>query len=162
MFLASVLKDTVTTYVEPEKVIQELNRRFNQLYIEKKLIQYYFTTIYLVIDTRIKRIDYVNAGHPPALFFEGAAKTPVLLESNCHPVGLFERIDIQPQSLTYEDEGHLVLYTDGLLELVEGEQEEQLKFMIKHLNVEHEWKEETIRAAFSMLMFLKSVTMTNV
>lgn len=124
MFLASVLKDTVTTYVEPEKVIQELNRRFNQLYIEKKLIQYYFTTIYLVIDTRIKRIDYVNAGHPPALFFEGAAKTPVLLESNCHPVGLFERIDIQPQSLTYEDEGHLVLYTDGLLELVEGEQEE--------------------------------------
>lgn len=148
MFLASVLKDTVTTYVEPEKVIQELNRRFNQLYIEKKLIQYYFTTIYLVIDTRIKRIDYVNAGHPPALFFEGAAKTPVLLESNCHPVGLFERIDIQPQSLTYEDEGHLVLYTDGLLELVEGEQEEQLKFMIKHLNVEHEWKEETIRAAF--------------
>lgn len=70
MFLASVLKDTVTTYVEPEKVIQELNRRFNQLYIEKKLIQYYFTTIYLVIDTRMKRIDYVNAGHPPALFLK--------------------------------------------------------------------------------------------
>lgn len=148
MFLASVLKDTVTTYVEPEKVIQELNRRFNQLYIEKKLIQYYFTTIYLVIDTRMKRIDYVNAGHPPALFFEGVAKTPVMLESNCHPVGLFERIDIQPQSLTYEDEGHLVLYTDGLLELVEGEQEEQLEFMIQHLNVEHEWNDEAIRAAF--------------
>jgi sigma-B regulation protein RsbU (phosphoserine phosphatase) len=146
MFLASVLKDTVTTYVEPDKVIQELNRRFNQLYIEKKLIQYYFTTIYLVIDTRLKRIDYVNAGHPPGLFFEGASKTPVLLESNCHPVGLFEQIDIQPQSLTYEDEGHLVLYTDGLLELVEGEQEEQLEFMIQHLNVTHEWKEEVIRA----------------
>lgn len=148
MFLASVLKDTVTTYVEPEKVIQELNRRFNQLYIEKKLVQYYFTTIYLVIDTRMKRIDYVNAGHPPALFFEGGAKNPSLLESNCHPVGLFERIDIQPQSLTYEDEGHLVLYTDGLLELVEGEQEEQLKFMIQHLNDGHEWREEAIRSAF--------------
>lgn len=148
MFLASVLKDTVTTYVEPETVIQELNRRFNQLYIEKKLIQYYFTTIYLVIDTRMKRIDYVNAGHPPALFFEGLTKTPMLLESNCHPVGLFERIDIEPQTLTYEDDSHLVLYTDGLLELVEGEQEEQLKFMIKHLNVGHEWSEEAIRSAF--------------
>lgn len=71
MFLASVLKDTVTTYVEPEKVIQELNRRFNQLYIEKQLVQYYFTAIYLVIDTRMKRINYVNAGHPPALFLKG-------------------------------------------------------------------------------------------
>lgn len=148
MFLASVLKDTVTTYVEPEKVIQELNRRFNQLYIEKQLVQYYFTAIYLVIDTRMKRINYVNAGHPPALFFEGEAKTPVLLESNCHPVGLFDRIDIQQQSLSYEDEGHLVLFTDGLLEMVEGGQEEQLQFMIGHLNSTHDWQEEVMRAAF--------------
>lgn len=148
MFLASVLKDTVTTYVEPEKVIQELNRRFNQLYIEKQLVQYYFTAIYMVIDTRLKRIDYVNAGHPPGLFFEGEAKTPVLLESNCHPVGLFDRIDIQPQTLTFEEEGHLVLYTDGLLEMAEGDQEEQLKFMVRNLNGEHEWKEEPMREAF--------------
>ncbi|WP_405104393.1 fused response regulator/phosphatase [Paenibacillus sp. FSL K6-1217] len=148
MFLASVLKDTVTTYVEPEKVIQELNRRFNQLYIEKQLVQYYFTAIYLVIDTRMKRINYVNAGHPPALFFEGEAKTPVLLESNCHPVGLFDRIDIEQQSLSYEDEGHLVLFTDGLMEMVEGEQEEQLKFMVGHLNATHDWQEDLVRAAF--------------
>lgn len=150
MFLASVLKDTVTTYVEPEKVIQELNRRFNQLYIEKQLVQYYFTAIYLVIDSRMKRIDYVNAGHPPGLFFEGGAKEPVLLESNCHPVGLFDRIDIQPQSLSFEEEGHLVLYTDGLLEMAEGDQEEQLKFMTGHLNDGHEWREEAMREAFFM------------
>ncbi|CAM4509103.1 SpoIIE family protein phosphatase [Paenibacillus typhae] len=148
MFLASVLKDTVTTYVEPEKVIQELNRRFNQLYIEKQLVQYYFTAIYLVIDSRMKRIDYVNAGHPPGLFFEGGTKEPVLLESNCHPVGLFDRIDIQPQSLSFEEEGHLVLYTDGLLEMAEGDQEDQLKFMTSHLNGGHEWREEAMREAF--------------
>ncbi|MBY0013189.1 SpoIIE family protein phosphatase [Paenibacillus typhae] len=148
MFLASVLKDTVTTYVEPEKVIQELNRRFNQLYIEKQLVQYYFTAIYMVIDSRMKRIDYVNAGHPPGLFFEGGAKEPVLLESNCHPVGLFDRIDIQPQSLSFEEEGHLVLYTDGLLEMAEGDQEDQLKFMAGHLNGGHEWREEAMREAF--------------
>jgi len=148
MFIASVLKDTVTTYVEPEKVIQELNRRFNQLHIEKQLVQYYFTAIYLVIDTRMKRIDYVNAGHPPGLFFEGNSRKPVLLESNCHPVGLFDRMDAQPQSLTYQEEGHLALYTDGLLELVKGEQEEQLDFLIGHLHGEHKWQEEVMREAF--------------
>ncbi|GGF89804.1 transcriptional regulator [Paenibacillus albidus] len=148
MFIASVLKDTVTTYVEPEKVIQELNRRFNQLYIEKQLVQYYFTAIYLVIDTRMKRIDYINAGHPPGLFFEGDATKPVLLESNCHPVGLFDRMDVQPQSLSYEEEGHLALFTDGLLELVKGEQEEQLDFLVEHLSGGHDWQEEVMRTAF--------------
>jgi sigma-B regulation protein RsbU (phosphoserine phosphatase) len=148
MFIASVLKDTVTTYVEPEKVLQELNRRFNQLYIEKSLVQYYFTAIYMVVDTRMHRIDYVNAGHPPALFFEGDAKNPVLLESNCHPVGLFDRMEAQPQSVSFEEEGHLVLYTDGLLEMVDGEQEDQLDFMIRHLKGKHEWQEETMRTAF--------------
>ncbi|WP_025690007.1 PP2C family protein-serine/threonine phosphatase [Paenibacillus zanthoxyli] len=148
MFIASVLKDTVTTYVEPEKVIQELNRRFNQLYIEKQLVQYYFTAIYLVIDTKLQRIDYVNAGHPPALFFEGNAAEPVLLESNCHPVGVFDRIEASPQTITYEQEGHLAMYTDGLLEMVEGDQEEQLKFLIGELAGEHEWREEPMKAAF--------------
>lgn len=148
MFLASVLKDTVTAYVQPKKVIQELNRRFNQLYIEKQLVQYYFTAIYLVVDTRLKRIDYVNAGHPPGLLFEGSAAEPILLESTGHPVGLFDSMDIQTQSLTYKDEGHLVLYTDGLLEMAEGGQEEQLEFMIGHLNGGHEWQEEAMRSAF--------------
>jgi len=148
MFIASVLKDTVTTYVEPEKVVQELNRRFNQLHIEKQLVQYYFTAIYLVVDTRLKRIDYVNAGHPPGLLFEGTSRKPVLLESNCHPVGLFDRMDIQPQSLFYENDAHLALYTDGIMELVDGGQEEQLDFLIGHLNSDHHWQEELMRDAF--------------
>ncbi|OBZ16254.1 response regulator [Bacillus sp. FJAT-27264] len=148
MFIASVLKDTVTTYVEPEKVVQELNRRFNQLYIEKSLVQYYFTAIYMVVDTRMRRIDYVNAGHPPALFFEGDSKEPVLLKSNSHPVGLFDRMEAQPQSLSFEEDGHLVLYTDGLLEMAEGEQEDQLDFMIGHLRGGHAWQEEAMQAAF--------------
>ncbi|MBY9077049.1 fused response regulator/phosphatase [Paenibacillus sp. HN-1] len=148
MFIASVLKDTVTTYVEPEKVIQELNRRFNQLYIEKQLIQYYFTAIYMVIDTKLQRIDYVNAGHPPALLFDGNSAEPVLLESNCHPVGLFDRIEAAPQNLTYEDDGHLVMYTDGLLEMVSGDQSEQLNFLIDQMSTGHVWEEERMRAVF--------------
>ncbi|MNJ04338.1 hypothetical protein D3C73_1650470 [compost metagenome] len=41
-----------------------------------------------------------------------------------------------------------MLYTDGLLEMTEGGQEEQLEFMIGHLNKGHEWQEEAMRAAF--------------
>ncbi|HEY2491469.1 MAG TPA: fused response regulator/phosphatase [Paenibacillus sp.] len=147
MFIASVLKDTVTTHVEPVKVIQELNRRFNQLYIENELVQYYFTAIYLVVDTRMKRIDYVNAGHPPALFFQGNGRI-IMLDEVCCPVGLFDKIEMKPQSLYYEDEGHIALYTDGLMEIVEGEHDAQMDFLIGHLEGRHEWNEELMRQAF--------------
>ncbi|OWR26482.1 response regulator [Saccharibacillus sp. O23] len=146
MFIASVLKDTVVTYVDPEKVIQELNRRFNQLHIENQLIQYYFTAIYMVVDTRFKRIDYVNAGHPPGLLFCG--DDVVKLERSSHPVGLFDRIDAAPQTVTYEGDSHLVLYTDGLLEAVDGEQEDQLNFLVDQLKGEHAFDKARMEEVF--------------
>ncbi|MDU4697409.1 MULTISPECIES: PP2C family protein-serine/threonine phosphatase [Paenibacillus] len=118
MFISSVLKDTVHTYVKPEKVIQELNRRFIQLHIESKLIQYYFTAIYLVVDTRRKMIEYVNAGHPPGLLYTENEQA-VRLDKVGPPVGLFDSIETEPQTLHYEGPGHLVLYTDGLIDAQE-------------------------------------------
>ncbi|WP_017814313.1 PP2C family protein-serine/threonine phosphatase [Paenibacillus shenyangensis] len=147
MFIASVLKDTVTTYVEPEKVIQELNRRFNQLHIENQLVQYYFTAIYLVVDTKYKRIDYVNAGHPPGLFFDDNGEV-TKLSTSTFPVGLFDRIEAEPRSFLYEGDGHLVLYTDGLLEAVEGDQDVQLDFLIDQLKSNHQLDKQKIETVF--------------
>ncbi len=147
MFIASVLKDTVTTYVEPEKVIQELNRRFNQLHIENQLVQYYFTAIYLVVDTKYKRIDYVNAGHPPGLFFADQGDV-VRLGTTAPPVGLFDRIDMESKSFHYEGDAHLVLYTDGLLEAVEGDQDVQLQFLIDELAGHHHMDKGEIERMF--------------
>ncbi|MCM3786346.1 fused response regulator/phosphatase [Neobacillus mesonae] len=147
MFIASVLKDTVTTYVNPDKVIQELNRRFNQLYLDEQLVQYYFTAVYLVVDTNEKRIDYVNAGHPPALLFEddGAVHS---LASVTHPVGLFETMDAKTETIYYKGDSHIAMFTDGLLEAAEGETEEQLSFLKQCFGKEHAWDEQKMRKTF--------------
>ncbi|ANS75827.1 response regulator [Paenibacillus yonginensis] len=147
MFIASVLKDTVNTYVDPEKVIQELNRRFSQLHIEKSLVQYYFTAIYMVVDTKFKRIDYVNAGHPPGLFYREDG-TVEQLTTVCPPVGLFDKIEVTPRTLSYSGEGHIVLYTDGLLEAVEGDQEAQLHYLTEQLQGGHAMEKEKIKRLF--------------
>lgn len=147
MFIASMLKETVYTYVEPEKVIQELNRRFNQLCIEDQLIQYYFTAIYLVVDTSSKKIDYVNAGHPPGLFFhEDGSVTK--LNTVCPPVGLFDKIEAVTQTFFYEGDGHLVLYTDGLLETLPGNQEEQIQLLEDALHGNHEMDKPKMQTLF--------------
>ncbi|MNW25134.1 Phosphoserine phosphatase RsbP [compost metagenome] len=147
MFIAAVLKDTVTTYVEPEKVIQELNRRFGQLDLGRQLVQYYFTAIYMVIDTRSKKIDYVNAGHPPGLMFRNDG-TVLQLSSGASPVGLFDQIEVETRTIQYEDGERIALYTDGLLEIVQGEHEEQLEFLIDQLRDRVEWDEDAMRKAF--------------
>ncbi|WP_438349104.1 PP2C family protein-serine/threonine phosphatase [Paenibacillus sp. FA6] len=147
MFIASVLKDTITTFVQPELVIQELNRRINQLHIENELLQYYFTAIYLVVDTRMKRIDYVNAGHPPAFFFQGN-ESAVMLHQVCCPVGLFDKIEVQQGTFNYEGDSHIALYTDGLMEIVVGDHDEQMAFLLRNLEGNHDWDEEAMEQAF--------------
>lgn len=148
MFISSVLKDTVHTYVEPEKVIQELNRRFIQLHIESKLIQYYFTAIYLVVDTRHRKIDYVNAGHPPALFYQGDGEL-VRMDQVGPPVGLFDYIETEPQTLYYEGEGHIVLYTDGLTDVQPDLQEERQAWLEEQLDMGcHQFDEGKLNKLF--------------
>lgn len=118
MFISSVMQDTITRFVAPEMVIAELNRYMSQLNKKNSSVSYYFTAIYLVIDTYNKTIEYVNAGHPPALLFE-RDKPPVQLNKGSFAVGFFEQMDIQKGVLSYDNEIELFLFTDGLLEALE-------------------------------------------
>ena len=62
MFISSVLRDAITSGSDPEYVMKELNRWMNSLNRRNQQIPYYFTAIYLVLDTKRKCIEYVNAG----------------------------------------------------------------------------------------------------
>jgi sigma-B regulation protein RsbU (phosphoserine phosphatase) len=155
MFIASVLKDTVTTYVEPEKVISELNRRFNQLHIKDQLIQYYFTAIYLVVDTRFKKIDYVNAGHPPGLLCTQDGKI-TKLDTVCAPVGLFDTMEATTTTIPYEGNGHIVLYTDGLMELLAEELDEQMEMIESFVKPSHHLNREEMGQLLSEVEQRKS------
>ena len=55
MFISSVLREAVKQLVEPELVIQELNRYMTLLQDGKENNLYYFTAIYLIIDTEQKQ-----------------------------------------------------------------------------------------------------------
>jgi sigma-B regulation protein RsbU (phosphoserine phosphatase) len=131
MFISSVMQDTITRFVQPEMVIAELNRYMNQLN-RNASVSYYFTAIYLVIDTRAKTIEYVNAGHPPGILME-KDKPAMLLDRGSCAVGFFEQMDIQKGVLSYESEAHLFLYTDGLLEVIEKDDEYEVDTLVKEL-----------------------------
>ncbi len=132
MYISSVLKDTITRITKPDLVVQELNRYMNQLYKKEELLNYYFTAIYLVLDTEKRTVEYVNAGHPPGKALIGGQVT--LLTEGCCAVGLFETIEIRQGMISYEDHMKIVLYTDGLSESMGDNGEDKLDLLVEQLS----------------------------
>jgi sigma-B regulation protein RsbU (phosphoserine phosphatase) len=121
MFISSVLQDTIKQITDPEQVISELNRYMNQLFMTDKLVNYYFTAIYIILDTENQTIEYVNAGHPPGLVFMD--DEVVLLEQSSCAVGFFTNMSINKGTLQYKNSIQIVLFTDGLIALSQEDRE---------------------------------------
>ncbi|MCM3748329.1 fused response regulator/phosphatase [Paenibacillus pasadenensis] len=134
MFIASVLRDAMVTKVEPVRVMEELNRRALQLQFADQLIQYYFTALYLVVDLGRGTVEYVNAGHPPGLLVRSNPDLqPERLSGGGMAVGLFEDVSFTKQVLNVQEGDQLVLFTDGLLELVSGPEESRLDLLLERM-----------------------------
>ncbi|WP_342567079.1 fused response regulator/phosphatase [Psychrobacillus sp. FSL K6-4046] len=131
MFISSVLREAIKQLVEPELVIKELNRYMVLIHNEKVGIPYYFTAVYMVVDTDQKTIEYVNAGHPPGFALIDDEKV-VPISKSCCAVGFFDEIEVKKEVITYEKDIQIVLYTDGVLEGMgpdEIESEKQIEIL---------------------------------
>ncbi len=121
MYIYSALKDSITGLCDPEAVMKELNWRMNQLHNDS-LINYYFTAIYFVLDTEKQSIEYVNAGHPAGIaLVDGEVR---LLEQGCSALGFFDEIEVSKGVISYQDSARILLFTDGLSEWLEEENED--------------------------------------
>ncbi len=128
MYIYSALKDTITGMCDPERVMRELNRRMYQLKMPDHLINYYFTAIYLVLDTEKQTIEYVNAGHPAGIaIVDDEVK---LLTEGCCALGFFEDIDVTKGVIPYKQGARTLLFTDGLSEWLEEDYEDAIAKLI--------------------------------
>ncbi|KQL17855.1 fused response regulator/phosphatase [Cytobacillus solani] len=128
MFISSVLRDAITSGSDPEYVMKELNRWMNSLNRRNQQIPYYFTAIYLVLDTKKKCIEYVNAGHPTGFALIDNKEITELASNTC-AVGFFEDIQISKSVITYTDSVQLLLCTDGVEESIEKYEENGYEFL---------------------------------
>lgn len=121
MYLSSILKDTMSRITDLEQTVLALNRHMNQLRMEDELINYYFTAICMIIDTKAKTIEYVNAAHPAGIaFVDGHAQ---LLSQSCGAVGLFSHLKVEKRTIHYSNDFNLILYTDGLADAMRSGEE---------------------------------------
>ncbi|MED3541114.1 fused response regulator/phosphatase [Bacillus toyonensis] len=129
MFISSVLRETIKCLIDPELVIKELNKYMTLLHNDNDNIPYYFTAIYLVVNTEDRTIEYVNAGHPPGYVLVDEANVVELNRGSC-AVGFFDEIKVEKTVIPFEKNAQIVLFTDGVLEAIandEFESEEKLR-----------------------------------
>ena len=114
MSIRSLLRGVIMRLVDPIKVISELNNHMNNLFMENdEMISYYFSAIYVLIDTYKKKVEYVNAGNPPAL---AMTEDVFQMKEGSIAVGLMPNMRISKGSFSYDNSLRMLLYTDGILD----------------------------------------------
>ncbi|MGW5955697.1 SpoIIE family protein phosphatase [Bacillus mycoides] len=129
MFISSVLRETIKCLIDPELVIKELNKYMTLLHNENDNIPYYFTAIYLVVNTEDRTIEYVNAGHPSGYVLVDETNVVELDRGSC-AVGFFDEIKVEKTVIPFDKNAQILLFTDGVLEAIsndEFESEEKLR-----------------------------------
>lgn len=119
--------------VPPVEVVNYLNKRF-----PFTKYQHYFTIFYMILNVKTGVLKYVRGAHPTPIIVRNTGE---LVELNGYgtPVG-FEFTEGYEERQAYLEPGdHLIIYTDGLLEL-EGEEGNFLEYegLIKYLQKEIE------------------------
>ena len=100
-------------------VVEELNVQFQTDATHNIL---YFTMIYGVIDTRLHVIDICQAGHPNPIYLpkEGPAQ---FIGEGGFPVGITTLAEYESFRLNYNSGDRLFLYSDGITECSNGNNE---------------------------------------
>ncbi|UOE94568.1 SpoIIE family protein phosphatase [Alkalihalobacillus sp. LMS39] len=117
MSLRSLFEGLILKGSAPDVVLCELDRYLQRLFQYDVQSTHYVTGIYLLIDTKKQQIEYLNAGHPSAIWLDGDGQQTEL-SSSLPPLGMLEGLVFKTRSFSYTNGGRLLLYTDGVTDII--------------------------------------------
>jgi phosphoserine phosphatase RsbU/P len=101
--------------------LDEIVRRLNVMLCRDTQSHEFVTLFYGVFDSRNRRLTWSDAGHPPPLLLRGGRVTE--LESLNIVLGIDETSVFRQASLQLERDDKLLIYTDGLTEAMNFEEQ---------------------------------------
>jgi len=117
MSLHSLFQRLISYGLNTNIVMKELDQQLHTLFQNNEEARHYCTAIYLLIDTKNQKIEYINAGHPPAFWLDQNGEQHELFSKSV-PIGMFEGIDYKTNTVSYSKGDRLLLYTDGVTDLI--------------------------------------------
>ena len=110
------LHRSVQGFCDPLATVNELNSFLRSFAKRSSLYDHFFSTtlFFGVIDPDSLNMRYVSAGHPTGLVRRGDAV--LKLATTGHPLGYFDKPDLEEQTFHFKVDDRLLLYTDGLVD----------------------------------------------
>ncbi len=116
-YIGNQLRTLFKINSSPRTSPAELAKRVNDVLAQDLKGLYYFATACIVqIEMGEGHIRYVNAGHPPLLYYNSDSDDHALLKNSGPLIGLFEDNEYREKKLTMKKGDCLLLYTDGVTE----------------------------------------------
>ncbi|MGK2906148.1 MAG: sodium:solute symporter family transporter [Desulfuromonadales bacterium] len=97
----------------PQEILCELNEFF---YDDLTRAELFITLFYLQYRPETRQITYASAGHSPTLVWQAKSKKCIRLNPEGLIIGVIKDYPYEQESLKLEDRDVLLLYTDGLIE----------------------------------------------
>jgi sigma-B regulation protein RsbU (phosphoserine phosphatase) len=117
--LQASFRALVSEEVSPSALMGKLNEVISNNIAPDKFV----TFCYCTIETTENRLTYASAGHwPPVLFHKSGEAVP--LEDGGAPLGVFPERKYEDAELQLDPGDRLVLYTDGLTEAMNSDEQE--------------------------------------
>jgi sigma-B regulation protein RsbU (phosphoserine phosphatase) len=95
----------------------------NRLILDCTSSGLFVTLFYAIVDIPHQTLRYVCAGHNPPLLYKRRTGERLWLEADGIALGVIEDIELEEKSLTLDDGDLLVLYTDGVTEATNLQEE---------------------------------------
>jgi serine phosphatase RsbU (regulator of sigma subunit) len=111
----------------------------------------YVTAIFLRLDPASSEMELVNAGHNPAFLVSSSDNSVRLIEASGTPLGMLPGARYSIERVPIEPGGRILLYTDGLTEIFQGEEEfGQERLMETFRNIDTDQNPESDHAENSL------------
>ena len=107
-------------YKSSANLMKEINKQLRGTLLDMQ----YITAFYLVYDRLSNTLTYSNAGHTRPLFYKSAKNQIIALDSFGWFIGISDDTEYEEKSVTINKGDRLFLYTDGITEAKNRENED--------------------------------------
>lgn len=101
----------------------EAIQRANNLISQDARSGMFVTLFYAMLDSKRKRLNYVNAGHNPPLLLKASAGGIILLRAKGIALGVMDKAELEERELELASNDIIILYTDGVTDAINEKEE---------------------------------------
>jgi len=116
----TLVRASATKTRSPAKALQHVNK----LLMTETRSGMFVTLFYAVLNWRTGSLLYANAGHNPPILWRGTESRADILTAKGIALGVIGQISLEERQITVDPGDVLVLYTDGVTEPINEQEEE--------------------------------------